>query len=149
MARSPTPLTSPTPIVEESMIEVRYAETDAQGVVHHSNYIVWFEVARTSLCRQSGYPYADIEAMGFNLVVTGTRTRHRNGAVYGDTVRVQCTLSQFKSRGLVFDYKVFRDDELLATGETEHIWVSRETGRPCRVPKPLEDAFRRVAGLEA
>lgn len=133
------------PFAEEVDIEVRYVETDAQGVVHHSNYIVWFELARTALCRHSGRTYAEIEALGFNLVVTGTRTRHRGAARYGDTVRVRSVLSRFQSRGLVFEYEVRRGDDLLATGETEHIWVDRETGRPCRVPKPLEDAFRRLA----
>lgn len=130
------------PLVEDSIIEVRYAETDAQGIVHHSNYMVWFEVARTALCRRSGFPYAEIEAMGYNLVVTGTSTRHRSPARYGDTVRVECRLDRFQSRGLKFVYRVLRDNTLLATGETEHIWVGRDSGRPTRVPPELESAFR-------
>ena len=133
-------------IAETVDVEVRYAETDAQGVVHHSNYIVWLELARTALCRHSGYSYAEIEAMGFQLVVTGVQLRYRIGARYGDTVQVRCVLGKFKSRGLVFTYEVRRGDELLAEGETDHVWVSRDTGRPCRVPKPLEDEFRRIAG---
>lgn len=133
------------PFAEEVDIEVRYAETDAQGVVHHSNYVVWFELARTALCRHSGRSYAEIEQMGFNLVVTGVQARYRRAARYGDPVRVRCVLSRFLSRGLVFEYEVRCGDDLLATGETDHIWVDRESGRPCRVPKPLEDAFRRLA----
>ena len=133
-------------LVETVDIEVRYAETDAQGVVHHSNYIVWFELARTALCRRTGYSYAEVEAMGYNLVVTGTRTKHRQGARYGDTVQACCTLARFQSRGLSFTYEIRRQDELLATGETEHIWVARETGRPTRLPEPLERGFRSIAG---
>ncbi len=133
-----------TPFEQRTEIEVRYAETDAQGVVHHSNYVIWFEVVRTALCKKTGMSYAEIEALGYNLVVTGTRTRHRKGAHYGDTVTAICRLDRFQSRGLRFGYEIRRGDELLATGETEHIWVARETGRPARLPTDLEAAFRRM-----
>ena len=134
-------------VEEEVEIEVRYAETDAQGVVHHSNYIVWFEVARTALCRQTGFSYAEIEEMGFNLVVTGAELRYRQGARYGDPIRVICRLERFQSRGLRFVYEVLRRGEVLATGATDHIWVARATGRPTRLPRDLDDGFRRIAGL--
>ena len=71
-------------------IEVRYAETDQMGVVHHANYVVWFELARTRLCALSGYHYADIEKTGYLLMVTGVEVRYRRPARYGDTVRVVC-----------------------------------------------------------
>lgn len=136
-------------LVEEKEIEVRYAETDAQGVVHHSNYVIWFELARTALCSRTGFTYAEIEAMGYMLVVTGVRTRHRQGAHYGDTVRARCWIDRLQSRGARFAYEILRGDELLTTGETDHVWVVRETGRPARLPKELTDAFQRVAEGQA
>lgn len=136
------------PARREIDIEVRYAETDQMGVVHHSNYVVWFEQARTHLCDATGFHYAEIEAMGYYLVVTRTETRHLAGALYGDVVRVGAELDRYSSRGLRFVYDVRRDDEILTTGATEHVWVERETRKPCRVPQQVRGAFRSMAGLD-
>jgi acyl-CoA thioester hydrolase len=128
-------------------IEVRYAETDQMGVVHHANYIVWFELARTHLCALSGYHYADIEKMGYLLMVTGIEARYRRPARYGDSIRVVCWGDHLGSRGMRFAYEVYKDDDLLATGFSDHIWVETATGRPCRTPEPLREPFRKLAGL--
>lgn len=126
-------------------VEVRYAETDQMGVVHHSVYIIWFELARTRLCLESGFHYADIESLGFFLVVTGTESRLIQPARYGDTVKVSCRLERFASRFLRFVYQVHRGETLLASGATEHIWVDRATGKPCRTPPPLRPIFEALA----
>jgi acyl-CoA thioester hydrolase len=128
-------------------VEVRYAETDQMGVVHHANYIVWFELARTRLCALSGFHYADIEKMGYLLMVTGVEARYRRPARYGETVRVVCWGERLASRGVRFAYEVFHGDELLATGATDHIWIESATGRPCRTPEPLREPFRKLAGV--
>lgn len=128
-------------------VEVRYAETDQMGVVHHSVYLVWFELARTRLCLESGYHYAEIERLGYYLVVTRTETRLLDGATYGDTVRIVCWLDKLGSRGLRFAYEVCRHDDVIATGATEHVWVDRKSGRPCRIPGVLKEPFTRLAGL--
>lgn len=133
--------------VHETLVEVRYAETDQMGIVHHSNYVIWFELARTGLCSKSGFHYREIEDMGYQLVVTRTETRHLRGARYGDTVRVRCRGEKYSSRGLRFAYEVFEGETLLASGATEHVWVNKETGRPCRIPDVLAGPFRRIAGL--
>jgi acyl-CoA thioester hydrolase len=129
-------------------IEVRYAETDQMGVVHHANYIVWFELARTRLCALSGFHYADIEKMGYLLMVTGVEARYRRPARYGDTVSVACWGDRLGSRGVRFAYEVRHGDDLLATGASDHSWVETATGRPCRTPEPLRAPFRRLAGME-
>jgi len=136
-----------TPIRGETEIEVRYAETDQMGVVHHANYVVWFELARTRLCALSGFHYADVEKMGYLLMVTGVEVSYRRPARYGDAVRVVCWNDRLGTRGLRFVYEVRKGDELLATGTTEHVWVESATGRPCRTPEPLREPFRRLAGL--
>lgn len=128
-------------------VEVRYAETDQMGVVHHANYVVWFELARTRLCELSGFHYADIEKMGYLLMVTGVEASYRRPARYGDVARVICWGERMASRGLRFAYEVRKGDELLVTGTTEHIWIDAATGRPCRIPEPLREPFRKLAGL--
>ncbi|HEX7181485.1 MAG TPA: thioesterase family protein [Thermoanaerobaculia bacterium] len=136
------------PVRSTTEVEVRYAETDQMGVVHHANYVVWFELARTRLCASSGYHYADIEKMGYLLMVTGVEVRYRRSARYGDVVRVVCWNERLGSRGLRFTYEVYKEDELLATGATEHVWIESASGRPCRIPEPLREPFRKLAGLE-
>ena len=140
-------MSEPTRCVTE--IEVRYAETDQMGVVHHANYVIWFELARTHLCALSGFHYADIEKMGYLLMVTGVEVRYRRPARYGDTVQVVCWGARLGSRGVHFAYEVQKDGEILATGVTEHIWIEEATGRPCRTPEPVRATFRKMAGLES
>lgn len=140
-------MTEPTRCVTE--IEVRYAETDQMGVVHHANYVIWFELARTRLCAMSGYRYAEIERLGYLLMVTGVELRYRRPARYGDTVEVTCWGERLASRGIRFAYEVRRGGGLLATGRTEHIWIEAATGRPCRTPELLRAPFERLAGRAA
>lgn len=130
----------------EIEVEVRYAETDAMGIVHHSNYLVWFELARTDLCRQSGYEYAEIDRGGHRLTVTGVQLRYRRPARYGEHVQVTATIARLGSRGIRFAYDVRAGDSALASGTTEHVWIDQE-GRPCRMPAYLEEPFRRLAGI--
>ena len=104
-------------------IEVRYAETDQMGVVHHANYPVWFEVARTRLCLEAGFHYAEIEKKGLLLLVTGVHVTYRAPARYGETVDVACWVERVGSRGVTFAYRVERGGEAVAAGTTEHIWV--------------------------
>jgi acyl-CoA thioester hydrolase len=139
---------APSPAVERTIdVEVRYAETDQMGVVHHAEYVVWFEMARTRLCADSGWHYAEIERLGYHLMVTGVEVSYRRPARYGETARVACSLARLGSRGLAFAYRVTRDGELLVRGTTEHVWVDRATGRPCRMPAELAEPFRKLAGL--
>lgn len=126
-------------------IEVRYAETDQMGVVHHANYLVWFELARTNLCTVSGFHYAEIEELGYHLMVIAVEAKYRKGARYGDHLQVVSWVDRLASRGLRFAYEVRRGEELLATGVTEHVWVDAGTGRLCRTPAALREPFAQLA----
>jgi acyl-CoA thioester hydrolase len=127
-------------------VEVRYAETDQMGVVHHANYLVWFELARTRLCEGSGFHYSQIERLGHFLLVTGAELSYRKSARYGDVVEVSARVARLGSRGLSFAYEVRRGPDLLATGSTDHIWIEKESGAPCRTPEILRAGFARLAG---
>ena len=78
---------------------MRYFETDQMGVVHHANYIVRCELARTRLCLEAGFHYAEIEKRGLLLLVTGVHLSYRSPARYGDTVRAACWVERVSSRG--------------------------------------------------
>ena len=135
------------PVRAEIDVEVRYAETDQMGVVHHANYVVWFELARTRLCSVSGFHYADIERLGYLLMVTGVEVRYHRPSRYGDVVRVACWCERMGSRGLRFAYEVRKGSERLVTGATDHIWIEKGSGRPCRTPEPIRAPFERLAGI--
>jgi acyl-CoA thioester hydrolase len=136
----------PEPIEIRVPIEVRYAETDQMGVVHHANYLIWFEVARTRLCAEAGFHYAEIERQGHLILVTGAALSYRGAAHYGDHLEVGCCLGRLASRGLRFAYRVLRQQEVLVTGTTEHVWVDASSRHPRRIPTPFREAFGKLAG---
>jgi YbgC/YbaW family acyl-CoA thioester hydrolase len=87
-------------------IPVRFAETDAMGVVHHSAYIVWFEAGRIAWMAAAGMPYTEIAAAGRHFAVTAIHAEYRHAARFGDTVRVVTRLAKLRSRFVEFVYDV-------------------------------------------
>jgi acyl-CoA thioester hydrolase len=127
----------------ESRTRVRYKETDQMGIAHHSNYIVWFEIGRTDLCRVVGFPYTEIEARGYLLVVTEIQCRYRTPFRYDDEVLIRTSLAEAASRAMKFSYELLdgRTEELRATGLSSHFWVNRETRKPVRADEEVMRAF--------
>jgi acyl-CoA thioester hydrolase len=110
-------------------IRVRYAETDQMGVAYYANYLVWFEVGRSELCRERGFRYADLEAIGYKLVVTDVHCRYRSSARYDETIIVRTRLKDANKRMITFGYQILRKDqeeEVIAEGETQHICVDSD-----------------------
>ncbi len=114
---------------------VRFAETDAMGIVHHSNYVVWFEAGRIGWMAAVGMPYSEIAAGGHHFAVTGIGVEYRTPARFGESVRVVTRLCRLRSREVAFAYEVRRagDDAFLASGRSEHICVDLE-GRTAKIP---------------
>jgi acyl-CoA thioester hydrolase len=109
-----------SPPVSETLVRVNYSETDQMGVVYHARYLVWLDVARTELLRQSGTTYRDLEANGLRLVVSEVWIRYRQPARYDDPVRIRCWVREAASRKVDFGYSVEHADNgrLLATART-------------------------------
>ena len=107
---------------------VRYAETDAQGIVHHASYLVWLEEARSHYARSVGSDYADFERAGYFMSVISVQVRYRAASRYGDLIRVACWIEELKSRTATFGYEVTtaKDSVVCATATTEHICVTRD-----------------------
>jgi acyl-CoA thioester hydrolase len=114
-------------------VTVRYAETDMMGIVYHANYLPWFEVGRTTLLKEIGVPYRQLEEEGFRLPVLEVSAKYLRPAVYDDTLDILTTLRERPLLRIYLEYEVRRGDELLATGTTVHAFVDRE-GRPVRPP---------------
>jgi acyl-CoA thioester hydrolase len=128
--------------VVETCLRVRYAETDAMGIVYHTNYIVWFEVGRGEFMRQRGGNYREFEEQGLYLPVTAVDVRFLAPAHYDDVVVVRTSVSEARSRSVTMYYEVLMQDtgQLLVTGHTKHLCTDRE-GRVRRFPPDLVDAF--------
>ncbi len=128
-------------------LPVRFVETDAMGVVHHSNYLVWFEAARIHWMEVAGVPYAEVAAGGNHFAVTSAGVEYRAPARFGDIVRVFASLGQLRSRQVRFEYTVENaaNGVLLATGYTQHICVDL-AGHMAKIPATVFD--RLIAGIQ-
>lgn len=120
-------------------IRVRYQETDAQGRVHHANYINYFEVGRVELLRAAGRSYRQLEAEGVLLVVTEVSCRYHKPALYDDLLTLRTSTGEVKGTRIEHLYELRRDHELLVQGRTVVACVDR-AGRPRRLPQWLRDA---------
>lgn len=120
------------------------------GVVHHSNYLIWFEAARVAWMDAAGMPYAEVAAGGHHFAVTGAQVEYRRAARFGDTVRVTVAITLLKSRQIHFAYAVHNaaSGALLARGRTEHVCVDLE-GRMSTIPPEVLDRLRGVVRAEA
>ena len=109
----------------EITVRVRYAETDRMGLLHHANYLVYFEQARTELLRSRGVAYKDLEDQGYFLVIVRAEVRYRSPAHYDDLLTVRATVTRTGPVRLEHKYEVFRDGTLLAEGSTTLACVDR------------------------
>jgi acyl-CoA thioester hydrolase len=117
----------------EFEIRVRYQETDAQGHVHHANYLTYFETGRTEQLRSAGLNYKDLEEQGLFLVVVEVTCRYFSGARYDDLLRIVTTTTRTKSATIEHHYQIFREQELLVEGTTRLGCIDRE-GKVTRLP---------------
>ena len=99
-------------------IRVRYAETDAMGVLHHAGYLVYFEIGRTEALRADGGSYADVEKSGRFLVVVEAQVKYRSPARYDDLLSLETTVSRVTPAKLEHTYELRRGPALIATGRT-------------------------------
>lgn len=114
------------PLSGETTIRVRYAETDRMGLLHHANYLVYFEQARTELLRDQGLTYRDMEDQGFLLVLTKIEVRYMQPARYDELLMIRTTVVRTTPVRIEHKYEVFREGLLLAVGTSTLACVNRE-----------------------
>jgi acyl-CoA thioester hydrolase len=120
----------------ETLLRVRYAETDKMGVVYYANYYIYFEVGRVEYMRQRGVNYREMELQDDSfIVVAESKCRYRRPARYDDPLRIRTCVLTAKRRTIHFGYQIVHAEtgELLATGETIHV-VCDSNGRPKALP---------------
>ena len=119
---------------DETTIRVRYAETDRMGLLHHANYAVYFEAARTEMLRKRGFSYRDIEDSGHFLVIVELGCKYKRPAYYDDLLTIKTFVERVTHVKLVHRYEVRRDGTLLAEGNSTLACVDKE-GRPQALPE--------------
>ena len=113
-------------IVGEIAIRVRYAETDRMGLLHHANYLVYFEQARTELLRDLGLTYKDMEGAGFLLVLAKVEVRYKLPARYDELLTIRTAVVRTTPIRIEHKYEVLRDGRLIAEGNTTLACVDRD-----------------------
>lgn len=132
-------------MISKSVVRVRYAETDQMGIVHHSVYPIWYEIARTDLSNQAGFPYSKMEEEGVLLPLVELNSKYITPAHYNDELTVTATVSKLTPVRIVFSYEVFKKDsnKPISTGYTVHAIVNKDM-KPINTQKLFPDIYNNM-----
>ena len=126
----------------EIKIRVRYKDTDAMGVVHHSNYVNYYESVRTEMLREQGTTYKELEATGIMMPIHEVKMNFYAPAFYDDMLTVKLIMKQRPGATMRFEHEIFNEQgDLINTGYVVLAFMNAATRRACRPPKQLVDIF--------
>ena len=130
--------------------KAQFYETDQMGVIHHSNYIRWFEEARVDFQEQIGFPYERVEAMGITFAVLGLSCEYKASVLFGDTVHIQVSLKACSHSRMTIAYNVTDavTGESRTTGETHHFFFRKENARPVSLKKAIPELYALFCSLK-
>ena len=126
----------------ETKIITRYSETDQMGIIHHSNYAVWFEAGRTDFFKKIGISYKEIESKGILLPLYEMNCKFIRPALYEDELIIKTSLKVITKVRIIFTYEVINnlDGKLLSLGETMHGWTNKAL-KPVNAEKIIPDVY--------
>ena len=132
--------------INETRLKVRYVETDKMGIVHHSKYYVWFEVARDEFIATLDITYKDMEDMGIMMPIIETHCKYIQGAKYGDEVIIKTNIEEITGVKVIFQYEVFRaiDGKILAKGSTVQAFVSSKEFRIINLKRKYPELWEKI-----
>jgi acyl-CoA thioester hydrolase len=132
--------------LQKTPVKIRtiYADTDAMGIVYHTNYIRWFEIGRNELFRDMRILSAEIEVAGFNLPLTQVHCHYLLPARYDDMVLVEADIEYLKRASMKFIYLIWDEnrENLLTEGYTVHACTDR-SGKIIRIPQMILETIRK------
>lgn len=122
-----------------TQIRVKYKDTDRMGVVYYGNYLTYFEVGRTELMRDLGFPYSELEAEGYTLVVTETAIKYHANVGYDSIITVKTAITDVRKVRVRFNYEIVSaDNSLLVSGHTVHACLDSDQ-KPVRLPSNMKE----------
>ncbi|MBQ9364652.1 MAG: acyl-CoA thioesterase [Schwartzia sp.] len=131
-------------MISRTVYRVKFFDTDAMAVIHHSNYIRLFEIGRVELLRKAGITLDEIMADGFVFPITEVRAKFHNPGKFDDELVIETKPAALTKAKMAFDYRIARkdDDLLIVTGHTQNVFTKIETGHIARLPEKYYDRFR-------
>ncbi len=130
-------------ITRDIQLRVRYYETDCMGIVHHSNYIRFYEVARTEMLREFGTTYQEMEQVGVMLPVLDVQAHYISPAYDDDLLTIRVTLAEMPKVKMRFDFEIYRENgDRINTGTVTLAFMNSVTRRACRAPKYFLDLLK-------
>ena len=132
-------------MVNETIIRVRYAETDQMGIVYHANYFTWFEIGRTEFFRAFEMDYKTLEENDVLLPVIDVGCKYIFSAKYDDEIIIKTRVTSIKGIKLKFNYEIYRksDNVLLAEGYTLHAFVTKQL-KPVNFKKKFRSLWEKL-----
>lgn len=122
-------------------VTVRFAETDAAGIAHHSAFLIWFEAARVAYLAEHAGGYQALRDQGIESPVVEINVRYLSPAHFDEKLRIYARCRDVRGARFRFEYRVERDGKRLAEGSTLHALVDADTLRPIRTPAWLKEAI--------
>ena len=130
-------------VKSEHFLDVRYYETDQMGIVHHSNYIRYFECGRNAMLKEMDMPMEKIEASGVMMAVVAVDAKYKVPARLGDTLRIVSIIDAPPTAKVLVKTEIYnQNDQLVCTGSVTLGFIDAVTRRPVRCPEALAEIFR-------
>ena len=128
--------------------KINYYETDKMGVVHHSNYIRFFEEARCEFLQEAGLPYDMLEAKGIMSPVLGFSCKYKQHVTFGDIIEIHTTIKEFSGVKFTVSYSVYnkKTGALCVTGESNHCFTDTNI-KPLNLKKKFPDIYEKFNSL--
>ncbi|GAA0719281.1 thioesterase family protein [Aquimarina litoralis] len=125
-------------ITSETLLKVRYSETDQMGVVHHGNYAQYLELARIDWLSRLGISYKNMEENGVMLPVFTLNFKFKKSAFFDDELTVKTFLKKIPTARIVFDYEIYnQNQDLLTIASSTLVFVDTKTRKPILCPPYL------------
>lgn len=127
-------------------VKVNFFDTDAMAVVHHANYLRWFEMGRVELLREAGITLNALIEDGIVFPITEVTCNYRSSAKFDDIVVIETTPAALTPVKMAFDYRVVRDadGEVLAQGYTQNVFTSLKTGKITKLPQKYYEKLKAI-----
>ena len=123
--------------------KVNFYETDAQGIVHHSNYPRYFEEARGFFLEEFGYPYNKVrDELNVDIVLLELNVMYKQPLIFGDIFTIEIELTQMDRYFFTFEYSVKKNEKTVSIATTKHCCINRDTRKMVSIPKQIKDILK-------
>jgi acyl-CoA thioester hydrolase len=124
-------------LTTQTTIKVNFYDTDAMAVVHHANYIRWFEIGRVEFLREAGITLAELMNDGYVFPITEVNCKYLLPGKFDDVLVIETIPTALTQAKMAFDYKIIRsaDGAVLVEGHTQNVFTNKKTGKITRLPE--------------